>query len=402
MTVTRRPDRAMAAGIMTVRRPRNVSSFLALAALMAGCEEQELTSTGIVHPTLIEVSPSDFLAEVPCELGPGSMQLYVATLHDHGPDLSGETPSDERPDAGQGGEGGGGGTSSDPELGFPRRSNPVSCGTAVGFAQVTAGHRYSVDIQGFDRAGLVVHEPGVEATFDAPPPPVRDIATGEPVAARWTTSCAKGTARSSLVRRLRDCAPIVDAQPNTLTAVELRPDLALGSTTCGAGAGDVDHFEVTSASGSHTLTCGEGLRIEDVVAGRTLVLGVLAFASGDADATLGATCTAIPTAGVTVTAHCGPFTDKGALDVDPAAAAAALGLSCDTLRELTVTAPGAAPIRVRPSACGSLVPLVGLPRGTQSVEIVAIPADGAAEVPGTCTATVIPSQRALATCAMRP
>jgi hypothetical protein len=391
----------MAAGIMTVRRPRNVSSFLALAALVA-CAEQELTSTGIVHPTLIEVSPDDFIAEVPCELGPGSMQLYVATLHDHGPDLSGETSSGEQPDAGEGGEGGGGGASSDPELGFPRRSNPVSCGTAVGFAQVTAGNRYSVDIQGFDRADLVVHEPGVEATFDAPPPPVRDIATGETVPARWTTSCGKGTARSSLVRRLRECSPIVDAQPSALTVVELRPDLALGSTTCGAGAGDVDHFEVTSASGSHTLTCGEGLRIEDAVPGRTLVLGVLAFASDDADATLGAICTATPTAGVTVAANCGPFTDKGALDVDPAAAASALGLSCDMLRELTVTAPGAAPLRVRPSACGSLVPLVGLARGSQTVEIVGSPADGAPDVSGTCTATVIPSQRSLATCSMRP
>jgi hypothetical protein len=388
----------MAAGIMTVRRPRNVLSFLALAALAAGCEEQELTSTGIVHPTLIEVSPADFLDGVPCQLGPGSMQVYVATLHDHGPDVIDETPGE----GGAGGETGEGGATSGPELGFPRRSNPVSCGTAVGFAQVTPEHRYSVEIQGFDRDDLIVHEPGVEATFDAPPPPVRDIETGETVAARWTASCGKGTARSALVRRLRNCSPIADAQPSDLTAVELRPDLALGNAACGAGAGDVDHFEVTSVSGTRTLTCGEALRIEDAAPGRTLVFGVLAFSAGDADAVLGATCTATATAGVTTTASCSPFTDKGALEIDPTAAASALGLSCDALRELTVTAPGEAPLRVRPSACGSLVPIVGLSRGTQTVEIVGSPADGAASVTGTCSATVIPNQRSLAACSMRP
>jgi hypothetical protein len=392
----------MAAGIMTVRLPRNVLSFLALAAIAAGCEEQELTSTGIVHPTLIEVSPDDFLAEVPCRLGPGSMQVYVATLHDHGVDPGDEPTSGELPDAGEEGEGGAGGAPSGPELGFPRRSNPVSCGTAVGFARVTPEHRYSVDIQGFDRSDLVVHEPGVEATFDAPPPPVRDVATGETVAPRWTATCGKGTARSAVVRRLRECTPVVDAEPSTLTAVELRPDLALGSSTCGAGAGDVDHFEVTSASGVRTLSCGETLRIEDAVPGRTLVVGVLAFASGDDSATLGSTCTASPVAGVSVTASCSPFTDKGALEVDPVAAASALGLRCDELRELTVTAPDEAPLHVRPSACGSLVPFVGLARGAQSVTITGTPADGGAEVTGTCTATVIPSQRALATCSMRP
>jgi hypothetical protein len=389
----------MAAGIMTVRRPRNVLSFLALAAIAAGCEEQPLTSTGIVHPTLIEVSPDDFLADVPCQLGAGSMQVYVATLHDHGPALVEQAASGE---GGAGGEGGGGGAPSGPELGFPRRSNPVSCGTAVGFGQVTPEHRYSVDIQGFDRADLVVHEPGVEVTFDAPPPAVRDLATGETVAARWTTSCGKGTARAALVRRIRECTPIVDAQPSSLTAVELRPDLALGTTTCGAGAGDVDHFEVTSASGTRTLTCGEALRIEDAVADRTLVLGVLAFAAGDTSAVLGTTCTVTPRAGVSATATCSPFTDKGALEIDPTAAASALGQSCDALRELTVTAPGEAPIRVRSSACGSLVPFVGLTRGSQTVAIVGSPADGSPDVTGTCTATVIPSQRVLATCSPRP
>src|SRR5690349_16543453 len=48
----RRRSRAMGAGIMTGRRPRNVLSFLALAAAFAGCDEQELTTVGIVHPTL--------------------------------------------------------------------------------------------------------------------------------------------------------------------------------------------------------------------------------------------------------------------------------------------------------------------------------------------------------------
>jgi hypothetical protein len=393
----------MAAWIMAAWRPRIAFPFLALAAALAGCDEQELTSTGIVHPTLIEVSPTDFLAEVPCLAGPGAMQTYVVTLHDHGfaPDVD---PDAGAPDA-EGGAGGAGGATSDPEVRLPRRSNPVSCGTAVGFARVTPEHRYSVDIDAYDRADLVVHEPGVEVDEELPPPPVKDAATGETVAARWTTTCgkkAKTTARSGVVRRIRNCEPLVDHQPSSLTAVELRPELALGDATCGSGAGDVDHFEVTTPTDTQTLACGEPLLVADAVANRTLVLDVLAFSAGDPQAVLGSTCTAAPRTGVTVSATCSPFTDKGALEIDPAAAASALGLACDALRELTLTAPGAAPVRVRPSSCGSLVPVVGLARGDQTVAVVATPADGSAEVPGSCSANVVPGRRVLASCDRLP
>jgi hypothetical protein len=291
-----------------------------------------------------------------------------------------------------------------PEVGFGRRSDPVACNTAVGFANVTPENVYSVDIQAFDRADLVVHEPGVEVTPDTPPPDVRDAATLEVVTPRWTTLCGdpKVIARAAVVRRVRNCAPLVDAQPGALTGVELRPELALGSVKCGSGAGKVDHFEVTTASGTETLACGDALTIADAPAGRTLVLDVLAFEAGETEALLGTTCTAVPTSGVTVTGSCSPFTDKGALEVDPSEAAAALGVACDTLRELTLTAPGAAPVRVRPAACGSLVPLLGLPRGSQAVEVVATPADGSAAVAGTCSGAVVPGRRVLASCALTP
>jgi hypothetical protein len=335
------------------------------------------------------------------------MQVYVVTLHDHGfaPDVD---PDAGAPDAGgaEGGAGGAGGaTGDDDEVRLPRRSNPVSCGTAVGFARVTPEHRYSVDVDAFDRADLVVHEPGVEVDEDLPPPPVKDAATGETVRARWTTTCgkrAKTTARSGVVRRIRNCEPLVDHRPSSVTAVELRPELALGTATCGGGADDVDHFEVTTSTGVQTLACGDPLLVADAVANRTLVLDVLAFAAGDPEAVLGSTCTAEPRTGVTVSAACSPFTGKGALEIDPAAAASALGVSCDALRELTLTAPGAAPVRVRPSSCGSLVPVVGLARGVQTVAVVASPADGSAEVSGSCSANVVPGRRVLASCDRLP
>lgn len=379
---------------MAARRPEKVFPFLALA-LLAGCEEQVLTSTGIVHPTLVEVSPDDFTADVPCLEGPGSMQVYVATLYDHGfPPLDGTGGATGEEDDGSSGAGGAG-DGTGPKT---RRSGLVSCGTAVGFARVTPDHRYSVDIEAFDRADLIVNP--VDDPLD--PPPVRDATTNEIVPPRWTTSCGKATARAAVVRRIRNCEPIVDHQPSTATAVELRPELALGSARCGSGPDDVDHFEVTTAAGVQTLACGDPLVLADTTANRTLVVSVLAFAASDAAPLLGATCTAEPRLGVTVTATCAPFTDKGALEIDPTAAAAALGLDCAALRDLTLTAPGAAPLRVRPSACGSLVPFVGLTRGATDVAVVATPVDGAGDVTGTCSAQVIPGQRVLAACAPEP
>jgi hypothetical protein len=298
---------------MAAWRPRNAFPFLALAAAINGCEEQALTSTGIVHPTLMEVSPDDFLAEVPCLVGPGSMQVYVATLHDRGPayvvEADAGTPDASGGAAGAGDAGGAGGAPDGTEARPPRRSNPVSCGAAVGFARVTPGRRYSVDIQAFDRSDLYVHEAGQEVDDEVPPPPVRDVTTGEPVAARWTTTCGKtmpATSRAAVVRRIRGCEPLVDHQPTSVTAVELRPDLALGDTRCGSGVGDVDHFEVTTPSGTTSLSCGESLTIADATAERTLVLGVLAFSAGDAAAVLGTTCTAVAQSGVTVSASCRP------------------------------------------------------------------------------------------------
>jgi hypothetical protein len=392
--------------IMAARLRKNVLSFLALAAALASCEDPVATTSGVVHPTLVEVSPEDFLMEVPCQVGPGSMQVYVATLYDHGPLPldDGSAGADGGLSAG-GGEGGGWSPPSVPGADFPRRSNPVSCGTAVGFGSVTPGNRYSVGIQAFDREDLMVHEPFVEVVPEATVPDVRDVATGEVVPPRWTGTCGRlkpATARTSVVRRIRECTPLVDHQPSAVTGVELRPELALGTVDCGSGAGKVDHFEVTTSSGTRSVPCGEALVIDDATAGRTLVLEVLAFAAGESAALLGTTCTAVPISGVTVTATCSPFTDKGALEVDPSAAATALGLGCDTLRELTITPDGAAPLRVRPSACGSLVPLVGLPRGDQTVSVVAVPGDGSAGVTGTCSGTVVPGQRVLASCSVQP
>jgi hypothetical protein len=385
---------------------KSVLSFLALAAGLASCEDPVPSSTGIVHPTLVEVSPEDFLGDVACQVGPGSMQVYVATLYDHGP-----LPIDDG-SAGAGGEanaGGGEGGGSSPPLvpgaSYPRRSNPVSCGTAVGFARVTPGNRYSVAIQAFDREDLIVHEPFVEVVPGETVPDVRDVTTGEIVPPRWTGVCGRdrpATARTSVVRRIRDCSPLVDRQPSTTGGVELRPELALGEVACGTGPGEVEHFEVTTSSGTQMLPCGDALPIEEVSPGRTLVIDVLAFAAGETTAVLGTTCTAVPTAGVTVTATCSPFTDKGALEIDPIAAATALGVGCDTLRELTIAEEGATPLRVRPSACGSLVPVFGLPRGKRSVTVVAVPGDGSAPVTGTCSGTVVPGQRVLASCAVQP
>lgn len=386
---------------MAARRLGKAFLFLGFS-LSVACDDQELITTGIVHPTLVEVSPADFLGDVPCQTGPGSAEVYVATLHDYGP-----APVDE----GAGGEAGAAGAASAPTgcaairgkpLGVPRRSMPVECGTTVGFARVTPDHCYSVDIEAFDRADVVVQDPEDAVDAGEPPPPVTDPVTGETVPPRWTTTCGKATARAAVVRRIRECEPLVDHQPGSTTAVEIRPDLALGSAKCGAGAGEVDHFELSTGDAVDTLGCGDPLVLDTTPAARTLVISALAFSAGDSAAMLGATCTAEVHAGVTVTATCLPFSDKGALEIDPRAAASALGVDCGALRELTLTTAGAAPLRVRPPQCGSLVPFFGLARGDQNVAVVATPRDGSASVTGRCTGSVVPGQRVLATCGAEP
>jgi hypothetical protein len=327
------------------------------------------------------------------------MRSYVATLRHHG--LADEDGSGGDSGSTEGSAGGGDGDVAASELAPPIHAPPVDCSTAMGFGQVTPDHRYSADIYAFDRAGLVL-APREEGTPVPQVPVVIDPATLEVVEPRWTTSCPTVTARYAHVRRIHDCDALIDHGMSGPAAVELSLAAALGSRSCGTGSGEIERFEVTTPTGTIVASCDEPLVLDDVPAERSLVLPVLAFEAGATGPVLGTTCVADPHQGVTVTASCDAFTDKGALAVDPVAASAALGLDCTALRELTLTLSGSAPRHVRPSDCGRLVEFAGLGAGEQSVSAVATAGDGTVTGVAQCGAAIIPAQRALATCAPEP
>ena len=154
-----------------VRFPLRVAASVLLGLLTAAsCAETTTLPSTIVHPTLIEVSPDEFMHGVPCLDAPGAMGSYVATVYDLGPPLDAGL-AEEAPEAPEaaGGDGGGGASASASAstAGFALPSSgPVNCVQPVGFAQVVPGNRYTAVIQGYDRRDLVRLAPGVPILVD--------------------------------------------------------------------------------------------------------------------------------------------------------------------------------------------------------------------------------------------
>src|SRR3954469_23353084 len=48
----------------------------------AGCSSTAATTVPVTHPTMIEVSPDDFLGDVPCSSSGAGLKRYVAPLID--------------------------------------------------------------------------------------------------------------------------------------------------------------------------------------------------------------------------------------------------------------------------------------------------------------------------------
>jgi hypothetical protein len=163
---------------------RSSSSLTRLAlgvVLLAGCGETAVPIQGFAHPTLVEVSPDDFLGDVPCIASPGGMRRYVATVF-------------HVPTEGAGGQASGGASGDDSEakeFALPSSTldrgdgfaSPIPCTQNVGFSHVIPDRKYRAEIEGYDRDDLVALAPGLPILFD----PV----TLERVPPRWTTDCGK-------------------------------------------------------------------------------------------------------------------------------------------------------------------------------------------------------------------
>jgi hypothetical protein len=140
------------------------------ASFLSGCGGDSSTVTVEPHPTIVELSPRDFLGSLTCGSAEGNLQRYVATLTDvTRVDAEGENES-----------GAGGGPGEPLDFALPS-SLPIRCEQGVAFGLVVSGHFYTAKIDGYDRSDL---EPMAEGA-----PILIDPSTKKPVAPRWTTSC---------------------------------------------------------------------------------------------------------------------------------------------------------------------------------------------------------------------
>jgi len=370
---------------------------LALGVVLAGCSEPEVVVVGISHPTLVEVSPDDFLGRVPCLPSPGAMRRYVATVY--------QLPKEDADD------GAGGAGTETPGFALPSSTvsrgdgtaSAIPCMQKVGFSHIIHEHRYWAEIDGYDRDDLLALAPGTRILYD----PV----TLERVVPRWTTSCAKNDpikGVSFAVRTIGNCEPLVDSAPGGEARVEVRVDGALDGRMCGSEAGEVERFEVTPPGGAPLgATCGgtvtlTGLDPESVV----LSLPLRAFQAGASEPTWGTTCVADVVQGVTTSAECLPLTSEGALQVDPLDALAALELECDpsAFAELDVemTDGERDPRYVEPTMCSGLLRFQGREPGLQTARASARFADGTRSAAALCSAMVAPGETTRAVCAKEP
>lgn len=108
-------------------------------------------------PTLVAVTPEDFLGALACGSAPDAVHRYVATL----------SQVDAPVDGGQ------------PTFTLPS-SPPTSCTTPVGFGWVVVGTRYAARVDAYDRDDLAPLATGSSVMVDP---------TGAVVAPRWTTEC---------------------------------------------------------------------------------------------------------------------------------------------------------------------------------------------------------------------
>jgi hypothetical protein len=389
--------------------------------LLAGCSETSVPISGVYHPTLVEVSPVEFLGNIPCVEAPGAMRTYVATVFDVEFDETGAPIDYSLPEEGTGGQGGA--TGDDPgestvdtcpgvtarTRGFPLPSSgPVSCQNAIAFARVIEPHRYRAEIFGYEGFGpteLGALAPGV--------PSLVRLDTGARVEPRWTIHCGDtcpATARSFLSRRVEDCTLVADtgSEPSGPSSVSVTlSDQILGDLRCGTGAGEIDHFEVHDGTSVERVACGETLTITEVGSRGTLELELLAYEAGNSLARWASTCSATLVRGLDVPATCSPFSNRGALAVDPAVALAPLGLDCAGLLaipgelELTLLdSKGEAdgpPRYVSPESCAKSTHFSGVESGL--VRARARLLGGGSELGQVeCSAMVIPGSATPATC----
>jgi hypothetical protein len=433
----------------TVGVPRGLL-VLALALSAAGCETEtdEILSDDSSSDAALLFRLSDFLGDVPCSSAPGAMRSYVATLVDRtASDICGDgacvppetlesCPRDCAEDA-PCGDGACDAQAADPETAetcpvdcggtlpapFTLPSSvPVSCSQGVRFDDVAGGHRYSVQIDGYEAFAGELGPAGwsdPDTRFAALRSGSRHMvdAAGLPVTPRWLGACGEGEQARTVVLStgtsvVLECDPPVDTGAPAQTAVVVEPQSALGSLACfdpqEPGEPAVASFDIFPQNGLPNalgITCGN-VPVSQTYTGDKLVPGqavdfyVAARAEKGGDVTWGSTCSAVVKAGLTVTAACAPLSDRGSILVDMAAVLATKDFACGgdfSTFDLELTGPGTT-VAESGVPCEKPPPIGPLLAGEYSL-LLNVRVDGGLSLfSAECTASVEPGRAVTADC----
>lgn len=397
------------------RRPAQALALLGAGWLGAlACSSDSTTTAGVTHPTMIEVSPADFLGELACDEQPGAARRYVATLFDITEQLGGAGgEGNAGPAAGEAMAGGQGGAPAGVLAalapgkcgGFQLPSSlPVSCRTSVGFGFVVSGRHYCAEIDAYDTDQLEPRGPGTRQMVASEPadgaPPASDAPKVEPA---WRTTCHQATAAAADIVRVQDCEALFP-QPAAGTPGEIRVETAnlLGELECGSEPGQVERLTVSLERDDYTgarqldVACGEPAVYAALPPGQLLSLYVSAFESESTDIVAGAECHALAKPATSVSASCTTLSRLGTLRVDVPAELEALGLGCDASVTAIAVKVGEKEQNLAPPDC--LQPFdQPFASGTNGVTITVTPAEGEPQSLE-CFGTVAPGRVIVAEC----
>jgi hypothetical protein len=238
---------------MSAAMLRRLAPWALLAFSSTGCGEPRLLESFSEGLTRMRLSPATFLGSTACQSGAdGALRSYVARVQELGVDAGFTTVF---------------------------TTEVVPCSQSVLFP-VTPGRLYGAEIYGF--AG--------DAAEAAP-----DLNS-----AGWTAVCGRGApilfpadggldpyrptvAIRGVTQQLRGCTLFSDGEPGgTRPLLAVDQASALGTLSCGQGAGEVSSFRATLGGRSTSAACGAPLLVEVPVANRFFTIELTAFEGGGA------------------------------------------------------------------------------------------------------------------------
>ncbi|MBI5535018.1 MAG: hypothetical protein HY898_19980 [Deltaproteobacteria bacterium] len=392
-------------------------SFAALGCLgVAACLTSGSTSTTIIYPTTVTVTPRVFSGGVPCARVAGAWQTYVATLTDV----------------------------TDPE--HPQvlaSSMPVSCSAPVSFYYVMPGHSYVAEIDGYDRSDIVPYGSAAAGSPTGSRHMV-DPKTGQDVAPRWTSHCpaslgedggvdagaadaddagdaadasddvdsriqpsvpGASVSMTNLDIEMQDCSPLREVLPPLESAVTVDLASVRHELQCGTAGGEIDHFVVTpvgSVHGPKEAQCDGQVSFTPVTAGLTYRFSVDAFEKGAGAPRWATQCTAVAREGLTVPATCDSLTTEGALRIDIATLLKSAGRACGAADIVTYRAVLAGSMNpIEPRSCTVDTSFSPLSAGTWQAVVEALDASEKVQLTAWCEGAVSPAKTTTASCTVQ-